>query len=333
MNNKMLKVSKETLLLGFEKLFPEIFYSEENYYHTLMEIIEELEKEGLIELPKGEAHWDFNIRPKFPYWVKIKRLGAKKKNNQWKLFPWHPEMIWVSQVKNLKSQTYLLLKLMNDFFINHNHEKSWIPIKERSIQIFKDEKILDRLIHRKWFKENLSLEKLRCYKTNEPFASKTFEGSVGNKSIIIENRDTFDSFCKANQSLDTPYYKHIIYGCGEFIKDTILWVKEFDSSIKNIEYFGDIDINGLAIPYQLNHLLKENNLSIKIDLARPFYNKLIKVSEKNKFRHSGKPKEEYPLLSFLNKADRIFIGFLFDIGERIAQEELNINLIWEILNS
>ncbi len=333
LNKNKQKISKETLISGFEKTFPEIFYTEENFYPKLLQILGELKQKGLITLPKGEQHWDFNIRPKFPYWIRIKKLNREKGFNPWKTFPWRPEMMWVSEVKHFRNQTFELLKLMNNFFINHSQDNSWMPIKERSFQIFKDEKTLDSLVYRKWFKEHLSLEIFKCYKTHEPFASKVFENSVNGKSIIIENRDTFDSFCKANESFNPPYYKYIIYGCGEKVKDTILWVKEFDSRIRNIDYFGDLDTNGLTIPLQLNKILNDNDISIEINLARLFYETLIKISKKNEFRYKGSPKEENVLLSFLDKKNRDFVGFLFEMGERIAQEELNINLIKDVFKS
>jgi len=330
--NKVI-VSKEKGIIAFERVYSELYYSDENYFSPLLEILKNLEKSSMIELPKTEENWDHNTLPQLPYWINIKRIKRKAPSKPWKEFPWRKELLWVSKLRNVRIKTFEILKHLNEYFKNHEKDDIQMPIKERSIQIFGEEKILDRILQRKWFKENLSLDILNCYKTHEPFPSKTFLGAKKNNVIIIENRDTFDSFCKVNGSFESPYYKHIIYGSGERIKDTILWIKNLDSKIKLIEYFGDIDINGLAIPAKVNEILKENQSSVVIEMATCFYIALVRRVKERNPQINETPTKNYEFLTFLPEEYSEFIRILFEKNERIAQELLNITEIIKIFEN
>ncbi|KKN14009.1 hypothetical protein LCGC14_1000480 [marine sediment metagenome] len=330
--NKVI-VPKEKVIIAFERVYSELYYSDENYFPQLLDILNNLEKSSMIELPKTEENWDHNTLPQLPYWIKVKRSKRKSPPTPWKEFPWRKELLWASKLKNVRIMTFEILKNLNEYFKNHEKDDIQMPIKERSIQIFGEEKVLDRIVQRKWFKENLSLEILNCYKTHEPFPSKTFLGAKKDKVIIIENRDTFDSFCKVNASFESPYYKHIIYGSGERIKDTILWINNLDPKIKLIEYFGDIDINGFAIPAKVNEILKENQSSVVIEMATCFYTALVSLIKEKNPQIGLNPTKNYEFLTFLPEEYSKFIRILFEKNERIAQELLNITEIIKIFEN
>ncbi|MFX1453546.1 MAG: Wadjet anti-phage system protein JetD domain-containing protein [Promethearchaeota archaeon] len=325
-------ITKETILKIFEKLYPGLYFSNENFNPQLIEILKKLKEENLIEFPKTNNNWDYNMRPPLPLWIKLIKEEEEKISDDLKNFPWHPHMVWVSKLDNVKKSTYKSLRQINTFFINHELNKNeLIPIKERSIQIFQDEKKLDIIIRQDWFKNHLTLEDLGCYQTCEPFASKSFPNARDKKAIIIENRDTFHSFCRVNENLDPPPYRYIIYGCGKFIEKTILWVNDFDSSLTEIEYFGDLDPMGLIIPQNLNNILKENAINVKIKLATPFYLELVHIAKRIFNNLKKDDLEENKLLEFLPRKARKFSNFIFSNNKRIAQELLGLNKIEHII--
>ena len=333
LSNQRRKVSLSKVLKAFAEIYPQDYYGEGNQMRNLMRVLKNLASQNSIKLPVGKIHWDDSYTPSAPRWIKIIKLKPQKERTPWKKFPWHPQMTWASELKNIQESSFESLRQLDHFFVNlGGNSMGLMTIKERSLQIFKDEKKLDSLITRPWFQEHISLKDLGCYKTIEPFASKTFPNAKTNKTIIIENRDTFDSFCKANGRVSTPFYKYIIYGCGDRIEGQILWISGFDQEIRTIEYFGDLDLNGLAIPYRVNQVLIDNDYVQRIELAKVFYTRLIKLARKYfpQIDSNIALKSDYKLLNFLSPDEKRFVGLVLQQGKRIAQELLNYEEISKI---
>jgi hypothetical protein len=314
-------------------MFSQEYYSEGNRIERLTNILNQLTNEHQISLPSSKKLWDYSYHPPVPQWIRIMKIRPKKINQPWKKYPWHPRLIWASQLKNLQTKGFMHLTRLNDFFIQlGNKALKLMSIKERSIQIFGNEKELDALLKRSWFHAHISLPDLGCYQTYEPFASKTFSSTRSQRTIIIENRDTFDSFCKINQRQEIPNYRYIIYGCGEKIQNTVLWINDFDAQIQTLEYFGDLDVEGLFIPYRANQILIENKYKQHIELAQNFYIRLIEIARKHFAESYSTLKDEilnqgYELLNFLSSEDHAFIISILKQKHRIAQELLNIEEI------
>lgn len=328
-------IPEDIYLKVFKTEFPESFYPETNYNH-LLELFESLVNQHKIRLPKSKEHWIQNMNPPIPRWIILQDKPKEVIKKIWKSYTWLPELSWVSRVSRLSKEKLSDLIKLNEFFRELKGqrivESDYLPIKERSIAIFDDEKKLDNFLGWNRFTQNISLDQLGCYKTQHPFPSKVCWRANSQRTIIIENRDTFDSFWKCNNSLENPPYKNIIYGHGKAIEDWILWIKDFDPKIESIEYFGDLDQEGLNIPRRISQKLIQNSFSITINMALPFYKRLIAL-------HREKYDYEVPVkikprksLSFLPAKDQIYMELIFQQNDRIPQELLNKNEIMEIFS-
>lgn len=178
--------------------------------------------------------------------------------------------------------------------------------------------------------------KFKCHITLDPFPVKSYSNAKQNLAIILENRDTFNSFIKANEKLTVPYYKHVIYGNGKEIIHTILWIMVLDSSVERLDYFGDIDYMGFNIPYLTNKKLIEQNLPQKIEYASIFYEKSIKKALKLNLNSIIDEKLKLcPDPYFMNISEdiRTKIASLFSNDIRIPQEILTENELFSIISN
>lgn len=149
---------------------------------------------------------------------------------------------------------------INNFF--KNPDANILTINERSYQIFKNEKKLkenEDIIS----KLGLNFEKLHCYETYEPFfcyINSQFKRAE-KKTIIVENKDTFWTIQNAiKQSANEKIYM-VIYGEGKKILQSFKYIENFAINKQDeIQYFGDIDYEGINIYVTLKQRYPEYNI-------------------------------------------------------------------------
>ncbi|MHA1401938.1 MAG: Wadjet anti-phage system protein JetD domain-containing protein [Candidatus Heimdallarchaeaceae archaeon] len=331
-NNKK-KIPEEKIITVFAKVFPEIYYDSTEWNEKLIDVLKELEKEGAIKLPKGKEHWNIRTKPCLPKWILILEIKQEQKSKVWRECPWHPELSWITRLKHLTEERMKDYMKLNEYFKNNKvEEREKLPIKERSMEIFGEEKKLDELFSLETFDRNMTVEKLGCYRTIEPFPVKISCSTENHRAIIIENRDTFDSFWKSNESLSPPPYRYVIYGCGKAIEERIFWINELDPEVTEIEYFGDLDPEGVNIPKRANRRLIESHYSQRIRMALPFYLKIIEIHKRRSTLNVDDENEKImEILLFLPKTERKYVQHLFSQNKRISQELLNKSEILKIL--
>ncbi len=327
------RVSKDIILKVFAETLPEAYYGRIDYT-KLLQLLQALAEQRCIRLPSSKEYWDHTMKPTLPHWVIIRDTQKKRPKQGVRDIPWHPTLSWITTLTHLKQNTIADLIKLNAFFVScGSQELRAIPIKERSLEIFGDEKRLDELINRSWFMKHITLEQLSCYKTIEPFAAKTSNRTHNHRTIIIENRDTFDSLWRSNEQLTPPPYNHVIYGHGKAIEDRILWIMEFDPEVLILEYFGDLDPEGINIPTRTNQKLIENDYPQRIKMALPFYLHLINTYITNHSFHFDKTIMPRSCLDFLPSKEKCFVEHLFLQKKRIPQEWLNQQEIFNILTN
>lgn len=164
-----------------------------------------------------------------------------------------------------ESRKYILR--LNDFLINRKellHEK--ISQKERSFQIWQEEKYLQDKGGTLLKRLNFNCEKLNYYETNEPLAYYSITKEVPQNIIIIENMDTFYTIRKHLIDSGPDIFGYnigtVIYGKGKgihkSIKDFELVVdKNVSDTRNNILYLGDLDFEGIIIYEGLEKIVKE----------------------------------------------------------------------------
>ena len=100
---------------------------------------------------------------------------------------WAPEMRFVKAMKSGVAPGDLIR--LNEFFLDNGSQRALVPVKERSLQVFGDEKRLDALRVTALFRGGLSLQILRCFVAAEPLGWQ--RGPNANAPLlVIENAAT-----------------------------------------------------------------------------------------------------------------------------------------------
>lgn len=204
-----------------------------------------------------------------------------------------------------------------------------VTINERSYQIFQNEKLLkEREDILK--KLGLTLKDLNCYEVYEPFFYYENKECYkeNRKILIIENKDTFWTIQKAVKENKEIYL--VIYGEGKKILKSFEFIKNFNIGNDVIEYFGDIDYEGINIYEQLKNKYSQYNIkAYKIG-----YQKILDIEEHPmKIRTNQicnlKNNEEF-LKEFENKYQEQ-LKYIFENKLYIPQEVFNANIANKIL--
>ena len=135
-----------------------------------------------------------------------------------------------------------------------------VPTRERSLQVFGDEKRLDQL--RKGgsslFEGRVSLDDLKCYPVAPPLPYETPEKPAPGKAILVlENYHSFDSFRRWNRK--TALYAAVAYGAGNAFRQG---AGNLDDVVERIDadgavYLGDLDPAGVEILIGVNSRRQE----------------------------------------------------------------------------
>lgn len=166
-------------------------------------------------------------------------------------------VVWVPELQFLTQSRFTVPLAdcirINKFLQQPHPDGPNVPIKERSLEIFGDEKRLDALRATSLFREDrMTLEQLGCMVVPEPLG--WIRGPTPNgKVLILENAATFHSFAAWNQK--AARYSAIIYGGGHRIIDGVgflTYLKSEIGAISEVFYFGDLDPEGLRIPALAN---------------------------------------------------------------------------------
>ena len=165
---------------------------------------------------------------------------------------WEPELNFLTTARFSLSPDDLLK--LNSFLASGGRDRQPVPVKERSLQIFGDEKRLDSLFRSSSiFAEGcLTLEQLRCFVAPEPLAWERGPSSDG-PIIVIENAATYHSYCRWNR--EHGFFSAVVYGCGNQFMHSVSYIGELLRVIGDqhaIRYFGDLDPQGLRIPRLAN---------------------------------------------------------------------------------
>jgi hypothetical protein len=141
---------------------------------------------------------------------------------------------------------------LNNFLKSDTPACDVVPIKERSLQIFGDEKRLDALLATSIFRpERLDLTRhLGCEVVGEPLPWKRGPVAAAQQPIIIiENAATWHSYRRWNA--EQELFSAVIYGCGNRFVDGVRYLGDIFAELggpRRLFYFGDLDPPGLWIP-------------------------------------------------------------------------------------
>lgn len=137
-----------------------------------------------------------------------------------------------------------------------------IARRERSFQLFGDEKRLDVLRGRRFGKLGLvDDERLRCVDTPLPFAWVRVGRRLAVQLLIVENSATFDSLALVLGARCDPPYDIVVWGGGGAIERTLPFAARLPEHagtgpVSAISYYGDLDPTGVEIPVRADRVAR-----------------------------------------------------------------------------
>jgi hypothetical protein len=179
-------------------------------------------------------------------------VPSDEESRQVREFPWQPELSFLHEARlNL---SFAELRQVNQFIKDRGRERPIVPIKERSLQIFGDEKRLDTLLSSALFRpDRLDLAKdLLCEIIGVPLAWKRGPSAASLQPVIaIENAATWHTYCRWNE--ERNLFSAVVYGDGNRFVDGIRYLRDLFTELggpRCVLYFGDLDPRGLVIPQE-----------------------------------------------------------------------------------
>jgi hypothetical protein len=287
------------------------------------EAVRTLADAGELILPSAatakarQANYDWRCTPALPLFVTAVQARSPRPPALRREHAWHPDLAFLAAERRLdKPEVWLAI---DDWLKRSGDGTDVVSIRERSFEIFRDEKQLDASLGYKFFRTGaITLQRLRCEEVPEPLAARFCRTARLRSALVIENKDTFRSACLINAEL--RLFAAVIFGEGDaFPKrapDLLLLSEE--SPFDEVRYFGDIDAAGFDIAARAEQAVLALDRRFAFRPAAGLYHALLAA---------GTPVGEYGAMTsaargFLQRhgLERLDGGSLS--GQRIPQEAL-----------
>jgi hypothetical protein len=225
-------------------------------------------------------------------------------------------MSWVPETRLTAAQRQRLEAINR--WLHARRDAPRVPLRERSLEIFGDEKVLDQLLTTGIFgSDRLTLDLLHTYRavvrlTTEPVGS-------GDLLLVVENSDTFDSLIHALGERSGHRVGLVGWGAGAAFEASVLSIARLRSPITDVAYFGDIDEKGLRIPANAAIIGAGEGLPA-VRPATGLYTALLKRARPQPGQRKVSTAAAAALTEWLDPAHRASVSRLLLAGERVAQE-------------
>lgn len=311
-------VGRELLMATFRQTFPTLAATGTTRT-ALAAILDELTESGDLTAPRDRRRWDAG-RPALPEHIRLRRAATERAKPT--AIVWRPELAWAAATPLTASQIGYL-QAINRWLRDtsaHTDMREPVPMRERSLEIFGDEKQLEALLGTSLFAPGrLSLAMLCSFRLPIPLATRRIGPTP--TVLVIENSDTFHSM-HAVLRTDPGGIGHLAYGAGSAFESAVADLQHLDQ-IERIYYFGDLDANGLAIPARASVTAQESGLPA-VEPADALYKALLDLAPRAKAA-TIEPGRAADLASWLGAGQRESSKTLLEQGSRLAQEALNRN--------
>lgn len=289
---------------------------------VLAEVVERGMAEGKLRAPVSRKLWRGS--PPLPEWViAIGTLPVEPATVPGRDYFWRPELQWASDLR-LRRQDLERLKQVNAWLRDMPANEPTVPLRERSLEIFGDEKLLEELTasSRLVGKDRLTLGLLRARAVHPPFFYKVI--SHAPVLLVIENHHPFDSFAR---TLEPGSGVGIVaYGAGNAFVGSVTYAADLPQSVEEIRYFGDIDSEGLRIPIDAGRVARATGLP-DVQPAVDLYDRLLRIG---RVANGAKPISSAGaarLADWLPEHLRPQVETLLVQGKRIAQEAVGLKAL------
>ncbi|HEX5281032.1 MAG TPA: hypothetical protein VFW28_13215 [Micropepsaceae bacterium] len=287
---------------------------------------------GEVLLPKGTRSWDRAGGAALPGFIVLTTPRSQRAPAVATGYAWHPLLAFAAGERNrLRLES---AKRINEWLKTDPDLSLIVPIKERSLEIFGDEKRLDRLRGgATTLFDKLSLGALGCRVCPIPLPFEAGLGAArGNPILIVENNDTWASFSKWNRSAGC--YAAVAYAGGGHGKSLGYDETFIDELLARFQadalfYFGDIDPAGLRIASRAAERRAKRG-GISLQPAPGLYAWLLKHGIRTALKRGehATPSD----LGWLPENLRGEVQALFAAGQRLPQESLGTRTLTTVGN-
>jgi hypothetical protein len=287
--------------------------------------VDQLAADGKITLPTSRSAWDVSVRPGLPRTMGVvrQRPATKSRAGNALRAAWNPRLSWAA-AEQLSSSAIEALLTVNRWLRDVDTLEPVVPLRERSLDIFGDEKRLDALIKTKLFgAQRLTLDLLRCEVVNVPFVFQQISDAP--LALIVENHANYASFLRHLTHTRAMNIGHLIYGAGRHFEASVTYLSQLSTAPQTVRYFGDLDIAGLAIPAAASRRAVELGLPAVLP-ASGLYDALLDHGTPNRATAatSSSADEHVRWLDFRHQES---VARLLTSGVRLAQEAVGTSLL------
>lgn len=217
----------------------------------MKELIQTAVDQGICRLPRNVRARDRLDPTGLPLFIALNRFAAPRPIVIPPGYAWQPLLGFA--VEERSRRRLECLKAINEWLKRGPDLTTVVPIKERSLRIFENEKRLDRLRggSQRLFGGRLTLADLGCRIFPLPLPFEMGPPCArGRPVLIIENQDTWYSFCTWDEL--TSQYSCVAYAGGGHRKGLAYDEGFLDELLHRagageLKYFGDLDPTGISI--------------------------------------------------------------------------------------
>jgi len=263
------------------------FSSDFEIEKRLLTTLETLEKEGLLRLPSKRFRGKTTRLPQFVTAIRTDQDAEKQKRKEYLdqlryKTSWEPTLMaaFAHTLKDVKELERAIK--VNRYLLSRKPGAITVPHRERALEVFGNEKALDRNIPKGLFGGKITFAHIDCFYCPEPLPFHPFSPdrrkTAGKPLLVVENSNTYWSSCVANETLGV--YAAVVYGKGfhaHAAERAIEGLFQIETRMKadGIAYFGDLDPTGIAIPLRINGYRREKGLT-PLYAERRLYRALLK---------------------------------------------------------
>ena len=287
----------------------------------LLDALRGLESEGLIDLPK--RGWDTSGSPALPRTASLRNASRDRRARTPQA--WLPALAFAADERHPVRRADL--QAVNAYLLSvRGREPVPAPTRERSLQVFGDEKRLDDL--RKGdpalFEGRVTLADLHCYPVAPPLPHETPPKRVpGRPILVLENYHSWDSFRRWNR--EAALYAAIAYGGGNAFRQGAGNIDDLAASTlaKGAMYLGDLDPAGARILVGVNRRRQSEGRAV-LSPHRGLYRWLLAHGRRNPLERTPENAEIDGLVDVFPAGLARALAELWSAGQRIPQESFGI---------
>ena len=290
----------------------------------LLDALRRLERDELAYLPAPGPRWDTSGSPALPRTASLRGAGRSRRSP--KPHAWLPALAFAADERHPVRRANL--QAINAFLVSARDKNlPPVPTRERSLQIFGDEKRLDdiRKGEPTLFEGRVSLDALHCYPVAPPLPFETpCNPTPGQPILVLENYHSYDSFRRWNR--EAALYAAVAYGGGNAFRQGVGNLDELivRAAAAGAFYVGDLDPPGIDILLGVSHRRRAEG-RILLQPHRGLYGWLLAHG-------CRRPLDKAPRDGLATRLGEVFpagiagsLGELWAEGLRIPQESFGLD--------